>query len=125
MDYRTNKRRLGWRWWSWWRQSYYYSRAPLHTRPHIGRRRCRRVLDQGPEWARWELRSAAGRRLGPQKPPYILHIETVVSGPYEEYYAGYRATWWYQRRVIRDRERRGWDRGECYRGLYRGHAIQK
>jgi hypothetical protein len=111
--------------WRWWTGIYaMYRRPPVHRRPHIGRRRARRVWVEFAEWAGYERRSAAGRPLAFQKPPYQLHLETVVSGPYEEPYAGYRATWWYQRRLMRDRERRGWPREKQYRNLYRPHPLQ-
>lgn len=113
--------------WRWWFQKFWAgTRRPAHPRPHIGRRRARRILvDDIPNWwAGYERRSAAGRPLAFQRPAYQLHIEIVPAGPYVEHYAGYRATRWWQRRLMRSRERRGWPRAAQYRGLYRPHPLQ-
>lgn len=115
-------RRHGWRWWRW--ENHYGGRRPFHARPHIGLRRARRILDTGPEWSFTGRRSAAGRPLAFQKPPYMLHLDTVLAGPYEENYAGYRAAWWWQRLVMRSRARRGWPRSRQYQRLYRSHPLQ-
>lgn len=113
--------------WRWWSFIYaFYRRPPLHRHPHIGRRRGRRIRvdDNANGWAGYERRSAAGRPLAFQRPAYQLHIEIVPAGPYTEHYAGYRAAWWYQRRLMRDRARRGWPHADQYRNLYRAHPLQ-
>lgn len=116
-----------WRWWRW--ENRYGRSKPLHSRPHIGRRRARRVLysnvlGEGDVCSFYQLKSAAGRRLAFQRPPYELNVETVPSGPYEETYAGWRAAFWWQCKVMRSRERRGWNRKDAYKGLYRPHPLQ-
>jgi hypothetical protein len=120
--------KLSWRWWSWVYGA--YKQRPVHSRPAIGRRRSRIVIDStmyeaGDLLITHRRRSAAGRPLAFQKPLYNLIVETVPCGPYEETFAGYRAAWWYQRRVMRDRERRGFYRPEdLFKGLYRPHPLQ-
>lgn len=121
----SSRRRHTWRWWRW--ENNHGWRKALHSRPHIGRRRARRVLvnDVPCEVHGYERRSAAGRGLAFQKPPYFLHLETILAGPYTEDYAGYRAAWWWQRLIIRSRELRGLYRPpDLYHNLYRPHPLQ-
>lgn len=117
-----------WKWWAWAYGA--YKRRPVHCKPAIGRRRNRPVIYcdmTSGDWVVWHGRqSAAGRPLAFQKRAYTLNVETVPAGPYEETYAGYRANLWYQRRVMRDRERRGYYRpSDLYKGLYRPHPINR
>lgn len=125
--YRPGRPGQRWRWWQW--ANYYGRRHPLHTRPHIGRRRARRVrytiyAGDYDAWTSHNLQSAAGRRMALQRPAYELHVETVPAGPYEEQYAGWRASWWWQRRIMASRERRGWPRVLLLIRLYRAHPLQ-
>lgn len=125
--YRPGQQGTRWRWWHW--ENHYGKRKPHHARPHIGRRRTRRVRytdynSEGDAWWGYGRRGAAGRPLALQRPAYELHVETVPAGPYEEQYAGYRATAWWQRKVLRWRERRGVSPIEWYAGLYRAHPLQ-